>query len=159
MSIGNFRMKKLFAAAAVLLLAATPVLAGDMEVSGAFLRASPKVANAGAGFLTVKNATGQDDRLIGAQADISKIVELHTHVRDGDIMRMRPVEAIALPAGATAELKPGGDHVMFINLSKPLEEGQKIPVTLVFEKAGRKTVEMPVLSVGAMAAPAGAMKH
>ncbi|MBF0326812.1 copper chaperone PCu(A)C [Magnetospirillum moscoviense] len=146
---------KLTALTAALLLAVSPAFAGDMEISGAFLRASPKVANAGAGFLTIKNATGQDDRLIGAQADISKTVELHTHIKDGEILRMRPVESIAVPAGGVAELKPGADHVMFINLTKPLAEGQKVPVTLVFEKAGKKQVDMPVMAIGTMAAPAG----
>lgn len=140
--------------AAALVLAASTACAADLEISGAFLRASPKVANAGAGFLTIKNATDQDDRLVAAEAGISKSVELHTHVRDGDIMRMRQVEAIAVPAGGIAELKPGGDHVMFINLTQPLKEGERVPVTLVFAKAGRKVVDMPVLSVGAMAAPA-----
>ncbi|WP_173974129.1 copper chaperone PCu(A)C [Magnetospirillum sp. LM-5] len=146
---------KLTALTAALLLAVSPAFAGDMEISGAFLRASPKVANAGAGFLTIKNATGQDDRLIGAQADISKTVELHTHIKDGEVLRMRPVEFIAVPAGGVAELKPGADHVMFINLVKPLAEGQKVPVTLVFEKAGKKQVDMPVMAIGTMAAPAG----
>lgn len=138
--------------AAGLALAATHAFAADLDISGAFLRASPKIANAGAGFLTITNTTGQDDRLIAAEAGISKTVELHTHVKDGDVMRMRPVEFIAVPAGGKAELKPGGDHVMFINLLKPLAEGDKVPVTLVFAKGGRKVVEMPVLGVGAMSA-------
>lgn len=148
---------KIIAIAAAFALAASSALAADLEISGAFMRASPKVANAGAGFLTIKNSGTQDDKLVAAEADISKIVELHTHVKDGEIMRMRKVESIAVPAGGVAELKPGADHVMFINLHKPLAEGDKVAVTLVFEKAGRKSVEMPVMSVGAMAAPASAM--
>lgn len=150
-------MKKILPIAAALVFAATSACAADLEISGAFLRASPKVANAGAGFLTIRNTGGQDDRLVAAEADISKTVELHTHVKDGEVMRMRKVESIAVPAGAVAELKPGGDHVMFINLHKPLAQGDKVPVVLVFEKAGRKTVEMPVLAVGAMSAPASDM--
>lgn len=141
---------KILTIAAALVLAASSAFAADLEISGAFMRASPSAANAGAGFLTIKNAGTQDDRLIAAEAGISKVVELHTHVKDGDIMRMRQVEFIAVPAGGTAELKPGGDHVMFITLHKQLTEGQSVPVTLVFEKAGRRTVDMPVLSVGAM---------
>lgn len=152
-------MRKILLAA---VLAAIPVAvsAADLDLSGGFLRASPKVANAGAGFITIKNPNGEADTLLGAEADISKTVELHTHVRDGDVMRMRPVESIAVPAGGVAELKPGADHIMFINLNKPLAEGQKVPVTLVFAKAGKKVVELPVLGVGAMAAPAaGQQKH
>lgn len=154
-------MKKILLAA---LLACAPVAvcAAELEISGAFLRASPKVANAGAGFVTIRNAGPEADTLVGAEADVSRTVELHTHVRDGEVMRMRQVESIAVPAGGAAELKPGGDHIMFIDLKKPLAEGEKVPVTLVFAKAGKKVIEMPVLGVGAMAAPAGGpgqMKH
>lgn len=150
-------MKKLLLAA-VAVAFAFPALAADLEVSGAFIRASPKVANAGAGFVTIKNSGKQDDKLIAASANVSKSVELHTHIKDGEIMRMRKVEAINVPAGGAAELKPGGDHVMFIDLNGPLKEGDKVAVTLKFEKGGEVKVEMPVLAVGAMAAPA-AMDH
>lgn len=148
-------MKKLILAA---LLACVPVAvsAAELEISGAFLRASPKVANAGAGFVTIKNPNAEADTLLSAEAGISKTVELHTHVKEGEIMRMRQVESIAVPANGTAELKPGADHIMFINLYKPLSEGEKVAVTLVFAKAGRKVIEVPVLAVGAMAAPAAA---
>ena len=141
---------KILTIAAALVLAASTAIAADLEISGAFMRASPKMANSGAGFLTVTNTGPQDDRLIAAEAGVSKTVELHTHEKDGDIMRMRRVEFIAVPAGGAAQLRPGGDHVMFINLHKPLKEGDMVPVTLVFEKAGRKQIDMPVLSVGAM---------
>lgn len=143
-------MKK-FMTAAMLALVPVAVAAAEMEISGGFLRAPPKVANAGAGFLTIRN-NGADDKLIAAEANISKIVELHTHIQDGDVMRMRQVESIAVPAGGTAVLKPGADHIMFINLNKPLVEGEKVPVTLVFAKSGKQLVELPVLAVGAMAA-------
>ncbi|MBC7906185.1 MAG: copper chaperone PCu(A)C [Rhodospirillaceae bacterium] len=136
--------------AAVLALVPVAVAAADMEISGGFLRASPKVANAGAGFLTIKN-NGPDDTLVAAEADISRTVELHTHIMEGDVMRMRQVPSIAVPAGATVALKPGGDHVMFIKLKKPLVEGDTVRVALVFAKSGKKLVEMPVLGVGAMA--------
>lgn len=142
-------MKK-FMLAAMLALIPVAVAAADLEISGGFLRASPKVANAGAGFLTIKN-NGADDTLIAAEADISKSVELHTHILEGDIMRMRQVESIAVPAGATVALKPGGDHVMFINLTKSLAEGDKVPVTLVFAKAGKQKVDLPVIGIGSTA--------
>lgn len=149
-------MKKFFLAA---LMVATPVLASaaDLEISGAFIRASPMMAQSGAGFVTVKNATGTDDTLVAAEAAISKTVELHTHIKDGDVMRMRQVESIAVPAGGSAELKPGGDHIMFIGLNQPLKEGEVVPVTLVFAKAGKKVVNMPVQGMGAMMP--GGMKH
>jgi copper(I)-binding protein len=136
----------LFAVAA---LFALPAWAADLEVSGAFVRASPAMAGAGAGFLSIVNH-GAADRLLGAEASVSKAVELHTHIKDGDVYRMRAVEAIAVPAHGTVQLKPGGDHIMFIGLSEPLKEGAKVAVTLKFEKAGAVKVEMPVLGVGAM---------
>jgi len=148
-------MKKFLLTAAALAFA-FPALAADLEVSGAFLRAPPKAAN-GAGFLTITNSGKQDDKLIAASASVSKAVELHTHIKDGEIMRMRKVDSIAVPAGGKAELKPGGDHVMFIDLTAPLREGDKVALTLTFEKAGEIKVEMPVASVGAMTAPMAPM--
>lgn len=155
-------MKKLLlaASAAVVVALSVPVmtvsaLAADLAVSGAFIRATPKAAVAGAGFLTVRNAGAQDDKLLGAASDVAKVVELHTHMKDGEVMRMRKVEFIAVPAGGAAELKPGGDHIMFIDLKAPLREGDKVPVTLTFEKGGELKVEIPVVAIGGMAAPAG----
>ena len=141
-------MKKIMLA---VLLAAVPActFAADLEISGGFLRASPKIANAGAGFLTIANNSAEDDRLVGAEANISQVVELHTHIKDGEVMRMRPVESIAVPAHGKAELKPGADHIMFINLTQKLPEGEQVPVTLVFEKAGRKTITLPVVPLAA----------
>lgn len=141
----------LVAVAAVFL--AFPAWAGDIEISGAFMRAPPKGAPAGGAFLTIKNNGSQDDRLLSAQANISKTVELHTHVVDGNVMRMRQVESIAVPAGGTAELKPGGDHIMFIGLEKAPQEGDTVPVTLTFEKAGAISISVPVVAVGAMSMP------
>jgi len=141
-------MKKIMLAA---LLVAAPAFAfaDDIDTTGGFLRASPKIANAGAGFLIITNNTDRDDRLVAAEANISTTVELHTHIKDGDIMRMRAVESIAVPAHGKAELKPGADHIMFIDLTKPLAEGEAVPVTLVFEKAGRKTITLPVVPLAA----------
>lgn len=144
-------MKKFLLAAAAIAFA-FPALAADLEASGAFIRAAPKMPT-GAGFVTIKNTGKQDDKLVAASATVSKSVELHTHIKDGEIMRMRQVQSIAVPAGGAAELKPGGDHIMFIDLKGPLNEGDKVDVTLKFEKGGDLKITMPVLGVGAMAAP------
>jgi len=150
-------MKKILAAAtAALVLSMTaPAFAADIMVEGAWARASAKMARAGAAFLTIKNMGGAD-KLVAAKADISKKVELHTHIKDGDIMRMRKVEGgIAVPAKGMAMLKPGGDHVMFMGLTKQLKEGEMFPLTLVFEKAGEVKVHVKIGKAGAM----GGMKH
>lgn len=139
-------MKKI-ALAALMALTPVAVSAAELEISGAFLRASPKIANAGAGFVSIRNPNAEADTLLGAEADISAKVELHTHIREGDMMLMRQVPSIPVPAGEVTALKPGADHIMFITLTKPLNEGDKVPVTLVFAKAGRKVVEFPVMSL------------
>lgn len=158
-------MKKLLSALAVLAALtvpahAEPVKTGTMEIDAAFARASPKVARAGAGFMTLRNTGAEADRLVAASSEVSAVTELHTHINDNGIMRMRQVEAIDIPAGETVELKPGGLHVMFMNLHAPLQEGTKFPVTLRFERAGEVTVTIPVMGVAAMGAkPGGHMGH
>ncbi|HSV29044.1 MAG TPA: copper chaperone PCu(A)C [Candidatus Omnitrophota bacterium] len=150
------------ALAAVLALSVQPALAGDaakgdIAVKGAWSRATPPQAPAGGAFMTITNSGKQDDKLVAAKAGVSKTVELHTHVNDNGVMRMRQVEAIPVAAGQTVALQPGGLHVMFIGLNAPLQQGQAIPVTLVFEKAGEVAVSVDVQQVGAMG-PA-AMMH
>lgn len=159
---------KSFAFAASLLLGMSVAgfaAAADIEVANPFMRAAPVVGGTGAAFMTIHNH-GEADRLLAAEADISKAVELHTHVKDGDIYRMRKVEALPVAGHGSAEMKPGGDHIMFIGLKAPVKEGSSVPVTLKFEKAGAVTVQVPVLAPGAMVpgamapgavAPGGAM--
>ncbi|WP_179300239.1 copper chaperone PCu(A)C [Pseudothioclava arenosa] len=120
-----------------------------LEISGGFLRASPGAAKIGAGFVTIRSK-GEADRLIGFRSPACARPELHTHVMDNGMMRMRQVEAIEVPAGGEAVLEPGGLHLMFIDLTAPLAEGDNVPVTLIFEKAGEIEVSLPVKSAGAM---------
>jgi copper(I)-binding protein len=126
------------------------VKVGDITVEGPWARASAGKAKAGAAFMTLNNAGATDDRLTGVSAGVSDKAQLHTHIKEGDIMRMRPVEAIDVPAGGVAALEPGGHHVMFMGLHEPLKEGETFPLTLTFEKAGEVTVEVMVMKVGAM---------
>jgi len=102
----------------------------------------------GAGFLTIRNA-GAADRLLSASTPAAGRTELHTMLRDGDIMRMRQVEAIAVPEGGAVTLAPGGLHVMLIGLTRPLAVGESVPLTLVFERAGAVTVNLAVQAAGA----------
>lgn len=81
------------------------------------------------------------------------MTQLHTHIKDGEVMRMRQVEAIDVPAHGEVALKPGSYHVMFMKLKAPLKKGEKFPLELTFEKAGKVTIEMPVAGVGAKMAP------
>ena len=115
-------------------------------VDDAYARSSGAHAKAGAAFMMIVNHGAEDDRLVAVSSDAAQRVELHTHLADGNgVMRMIKVEdGIAVPAGGAAMLKRGGDHVMFMGLNQPFVEGETIPVTLVFEKAGEMTVEIPV---------------
>lgn len=126
-----------------------PVRAGSIEVSGAFLRASPMVAHAAAAFMTISSDDGAD-RLIAFRSPACERPELHTHVHDNGMMRMRQVEAIDIPENGAAVLQPGGLHLMFIDLTGELEEGSDVPVTLIFEKAGEVELSVPVKGPGAM---------
>ncbi|OIQ25814.1 MAG: copper-binding protein [Alphaproteobacteria bacterium MedPE-SWcel] len=115
-----------------------------MMVQDAYARASNKMA--GAAFMEILNHTGVDDRLIEARSDVAKRVQLHTHKEDANgVMKMMHVEAgFAIPAGETHLLQRGGDHVMFMGLTRELKDGDMVNVTLVFDKAGEITVQIPV---------------
>lgn len=144
--------------AAMLTAAFLPVsgaLAGDIDIENPWARASAGPAKAGAAFMEIKNDSVTADRVTGASADVSEAVELHTHIRDGDVMRMREVEFIDVPANGATELKPGGLHVMFMGLKAPLKEGESFPLTLTFENAGDVTVEVNVMKASAMGATHG----
>jgi periplasmic copper chaperone A len=121
------------------------------KVEAAWARPTVAGQSGGGGFVTIKGAaTG--DKLLSASAGVSKVVELHTMEMDGNVMRMRPVEFIDVPAGQTVELKPGGLHIMFMGLTQTLKAGARFPLTLKFEKAGEVKVEMQVATQPPMAA-------
>jgi copper(I)-binding protein/uncharacterized protein YcnI len=132
---------------------AAAVKAGDIAVEQPFARATP--AKVGGVFLTLKNSGGTADRLVKAASPVAANVELHTHIKDGDAMRMRAVENIPVPANGQTALEPGGYHIMLIGLKQALKEGGSFPLTLTFEKAGSVTVTVPVQKAGAPAASGG----
>jgi copper(I)-binding protein len=105
------------------------------------------MAGAGAAYMVLKNKGNEADRLLSAETRAAEAVELHESFMDeNDVMKMRPVEggAIEVPAGGQVELKPGGLHIMLINLAEPLETGTTSPMTLTFEKSGKIEVEVAV---------------
>lgn len=128
---------------AALLLGASPALA-EISIEDPYARASN--TRAGAAFMVIRNSGAEDDRLIAVTSDVSARVELHTHKDMGNgVMRMMEVEeGFAIPAGGQHALARGGDHVMFMGLNAPFENGQSLSVTLTFEKAGDMVVEIPV---------------
>ncbi len=101
-------------------------------------------ASTSAIFLVIYNDTQKDDRLLGARTAVAEIVEIHETRMENDIMRMQQVEGIDLPARSKVELKPGGYHIMLINLKQDLKVGEKIPFTLIFEMQGEVNLEAEV---------------
>ncbi|HEY9568692.1 MAG TPA: copper chaperone PCu(A)C [Thalassobaculum sp.] len=132
-----------------------PSQSGAIQIVESWARASAGAAKNGAAYLTIVNAGDAADRLVSASTPAAGTAELHTHIQEGEVMRMRPIEAIEVPAGATVRLAPGRDHLMLMGLREPLSEGGAFPLTLVFEKAGSREVEVSVKSVGAMDAGSG----
>lgn len=107
----------------------------------------PTQPNTGA-FMVLENTGKADRALVSAKSDVSKVVELHTHTMVDGMMRMREIERIDIPAGGRTELKPGGLHVMLIGLHKPLQEGQQVDITLVFDDGSQQTVQAAVRHPG-----------
>jgi copper(I)-binding protein len=130
--------------------AALPAFA-QVAVSDAWVRGTVVGQMATGAFMQLKSPA--DVALVAAASPVAKIVEIHEMKMEGGVMKMGAVERLALPAGRTVELKPGGYHVMLMDLKQPLKEGETVPVTLTFEdKAGRKTtleVKVPVRALTA----------
>lgn len=153
------------AAAAMIAIAssvplAAEVVKGDITVVETWTRATPPKARAGGGFAKITNSGSEADRLVAASSPAAKKTELHEmSVVDG-VMKMREMEGgIAVPAGETVELKPGGLHIMFMGLNEPLKEGETVPVKLTFEKAGEVDIILSVHKMGAKGMGHGKVDH
>lgn len=137
--------RALFSAFAALLLSLAGAAAyAEVTVADAWARATVPQQKASGAFMTLTAST--DTRLIGVSSPAAGVAEIHEMKMDGNVMKMSPIEALELPAGQAVELRPGGHHLMLMQLSKPLEAGTTIPVTLTFEDADgqRSTVEVEV---------------
>lgn len=133
------------AALAVLLLSAAPAFAQDVGVEDSYAISPVPGAPTGAAYMLIHNSASEPDRLVEVRSPAASSVALHHHVEEDGVMRMRPVEGgLALEAGSDLLLERGGAHVMFMGLTGPWEDGDVIPLTLVFEKAGEIAVEVPV---------------
>jgi len=129
--------------------AADMVMAGDLEITGGWARAMLPGQPAGGAYLTVTNKGAAPDRLVAAASPNAGKVEIHEMKIENDVMVMRPVDGgLEIPAGGTVELKPGGFHLMFTAVTTPFKEGDSVPVTLQFEKAGKVELKLPVQAKG-----------
>jgi copper(I)-binding protein len=129
--------------AALALAAATSHAQTTVKVESPWARPTVQGQAAGGGFLRIVGGPA-NDKLVSASADIAGRVELHSMSMDGNVMRMRQIDSIEIPAGKTVDLKPGGLHVMFMDIKTPLKTGASFPLTLKFEKAGDVKVNVAV---------------
>ncbi len=130
----------------------------QMQIEKPWARATAPGAKVAGGYMLIRNR-GAADKLVSASSPSAGKVELHVHINDNGVMKMREVPGYEVPAKGQFELKPGGAHLMFMDLKRPFKEGEKVPVTLKFEKAGEVSAEFLVGRLGGSAAPAGQHKH
>ena len=124
--------------------------AGDLVISQAWSRATPNGAKIGAGYLTIENKGTTADKLVGVSGDVSPRIEVHEMSMNNGVMKMRAVDGgLTIDPGKTVKLGPGGFHLMIMDLKNPLKLGDKLPLTLQFEKAGKVAVTLDVQGVGA----------
>lgn len=112
----------------------------------------PNMPNTGA-FMVIKNHSNADRKLVKAESPVAQTVQLHNHIHDGNVMRMREVPSVDIKANGEAVLQPGSLHIMLIGLKQPLKEGERVPLTLNFDDGSSLKVEAPVQRIQPMAMP------
>jgi len=132
-------------------VSSTPGADSPIRVEDAWARQAPMMPQAGhmhggtgAVYVTLQNTGAASDALVGASSEAADVVELHETIREGEVMRMRPVAKLELPAGGVQEMKPGGYHIMLINLKRALRPGDRVPLTLTFTNAAPVSLDVPV---------------
>lgn len=126
------------------ILSIAVVFGADVEIDGAYARASiPNVPNSAA-FFVIKNNSDKDIAITSANSDIAEKNELHTHIKENQMLKMMKIEKLVVPAKSSLELKSGGDHVMLIGLKKELKAGDEINLELSFSDGDKKNIKVPV---------------
>lgn len=124
--------------------------AGDLVLGHAWARATPGGAEVGGGYLTIENKGTAPDKLLGGSSPAAAEIEVHEMAMKNNVMTMRPVSGgLSIPPGQTITFAPGGYHIMMMGLKAPLKQGDRVPITLQFEKAGKVDVTLDVQSIGA----------
>ena len=125
-------------------LAVAAPAAAQIRIENGWARATPPGAKIAAGYMTIRNAAATPDKLVAASSPAAQSVQMHVTVKDGDIFRMREAKGYEIPARGGFELKPGGAHLMLVNIKAPFKDGAKVPLTLRFERAGEVRTELQV---------------
>ncbi|WP_296831811.1 copper chaperone PCu(A)C [Thiomicrospira sp.] len=124
--------------------------AANLEIENPFVREMPPTAPATGAFMTLINRSDQDIAIVSAQSDAAKKVELHTHIHDNGVMRMREIPEIVVPSMGQAELKPGGLHIMLINPTRALNEGDEVRILVTLKDGSEQEIIAPVRKIMGM---------
>jgi hypothetical protein len=145
------RMTRTFSplAAALLMTLSLGAQAAEIVISDPYVRAVPPGQPNTAVFMSLKNMSADQHALVSAESPVAKVVELHTHLNEGGMMRMRRLDRIELPAGEMTALQPGGLHVMLIGLKQTLEPGATVDLTLVYDDGTQERIQAPVRQIDA----------
>ena len=122
---------------------------GDIQIRHPWSRATAPGAKVAAGYMELRNSGTQPDRLLSAETPVAKRVEMHVTRRDGEVMKMRQVQSFEVPARERYEMRPGGSHLMLVDIARPLKKGERFPLKLRFERAGEIEVQVEVQDLGA----------
>ena len=137
----------------VLLLHASPLWPhnhekGEIEIRHPWSRATPPGAKVGVAYMEIRNSGAQPDRLVAISTRVAQRVEMHITEREGEVMKMRQVRSFEIPARERYALRPGGAHLMLVDLAQPLKKGERFAMTLRFERAGEVPIELEVQEAG-----------
>ena len=124
------------------------VRAGNLQIAHAYAPVSIGAGKTGAVYFVIVNPTETPDRLISAKTPAARKAEVHNHLMQDGIMKMRKVDGLEIAAGSSVMFKPGGYHLMLFGLEEPLKLGDSIEVELMFEKAGAMTLQVPIKPLG-----------
>jgi copper(I)-binding protein len=122
---------------------------GEIQVRHPWSRATPPGAKVAVGYMEIRNHGRHPDKLVSASTEVAKRVEMHVTERDGEVMKMREAKSFEIPARERYELRPGGSHLMLVDLVRPLKKGERFAMRLVFERAGELEIELEVQEQGA----------
>jgi len=126
----------------------------DLRIEHPYARPTPPGARTGGAYFAIDNRGAQADRLLRVTTSVAGSAEIHSMSMDGNVMKMRAVAALDVPAHATTALKPNGYHLMLLDLKRPLTAGETVPLKLTFEKAGVVEVQARVEAASASGEPA-----
>lgn len=141
---------KVMSILALLLISITSYAADSVSVMNPYVRAVPAGQPNSAAFMMLKNTSNQDRAIVNARSSASKVVELHTHKKEGGMMRMRQIEKIVVKANSKTVLKPGGLHIMFIGLKQSFKAGNKVDLELEFDNGEKIMLTAPIKKVAGM---------